>query len=248
MTPAPGTTASTPAPASLGRAATASGRRRPSNHALKLVMAVTGILFVAFVVVHMIGNLKVYAGPEDFNSYAHWLREAFQPVLPYEGLLWILRVVLLIALVLHVWCAAVLWARARRARGRYRAPLRRTSALARTMPLTGIALLAFVVFHILDLTSGQAGAESFRGPTADESFAYQNLVASFERPVAAIAYIVAMLALAAHVLHGVWMAAHDLGVTGRRPRVIVKVLAGVAAIALLLGNASIPVAVLVGAL
>lgn len=248
MTPAPGATASSPAAVSPFRAATSSGRRRASHHTLKLVMAVTGVLFVAFVVVHMIGNLKVYAGPEGFNDYAHWLREAFAPLLPYEGLLWMLRVVLVVALVLHVWCAAVLWARARRARGRHRAPLRRTSALARTMPLTGVALLAFVVFHILDLTTGHAGAESFQGPTVDESFAYQNLVASFERPASAIAYIVAMLALAAHVLHGVWMAAHDLGVTGKQSRAVVKVLAGVAAIALLVGNASIPVAVLVGVL
>lgn len=233
---------------SLARADAARRRPRPSTHLCKVIMAITGIVFVAYVVVHMIGNLKVYAGPEDFNGYAHWLREAFEPVLPYEGLLWILRVVLLIAVVLHVWCAAVLWARARRARGRHRAPLRRTSALARTMPLTGIALLAFVVFHILDLTTGHAGAAEFRGPTTDESFAYQNLVASFERPAAAIAYIVAMLALAAHVLHGVWMAAHDLGVTGSRARAVIKMTAGVAAIALLLGNASIPIAVMVGAL
>lgn len=247
MTPAPGATASArPSAARAGRAQPR--RHRPSTHSLKIVMAVTGVLFVAFVVVHMVGNLKVYGGPDGFNDYAHWLREAFHPLLPYEGLLWILRAVLAVALVLHVWSAAVLWTRARRARGRHRAPLRRTSSLARTMPLTGIALLAFVVFHILDLTTGHAGAAAFQGPTTEESFAYQNLVASFERPASAIAYIVAMLALAAHVLHGVWMAAHDLGVTGQRSRATIKLLAGVAAVALLVGNASIPVAVMVGAL
>ena len=80
-------------------------------------MALTGTVFALFVLVHMIGNLKVYQGPEAFNSYAHWLRNAFYPVLPYEGLLWILRVVLLASVIAHIVCALILKSRARRARG-----------------------------------------------------------------------------------------------------------------------------------
>lgn len=223
-------------------------RPRPSTHACKLIMAVTGVVFVVFVVVHLIGNLKVYAGAEDFDSYALWLRHALSPLLPYEGLLWILRVVLGVCLLLHVCCAVILWLRARAARGRHRAPLRARSVTARSMPLTGIALLAFVVFHILDLTTGQVAADGFRHGTAEASYAYANLVAGFERPAVSIAYLVAMMALAAHVAHGIWMSAHDLGVTGRRTRAGIKTIGRVTAFGLLIGNASIPVAVLAGAL
>ncbi|WP_166788224.1 hypothetical protein [Cryobacterium glaciale] len=93
--------------------------RRPllSNFVCKTVMAVTGLIFSAFVLVHMFGNLKVFLGAGHFNDYAQWLREAFEPVLPYEGLLWVLRLALLASLAGHVTCAALLWRRARCERG-----------------------------------------------------------------------------------------------------------------------------------
>lgn len=224
------------------------GRRRPSTHVCKITMAVTGVILALFVIVHMVGNLKVYFGAESLNHYALWLRHAFEPLLPYEGLLWILRVVLLACVLAHLICGAILWRRARTARGSFRAPLDWRSFTARSMPVTGLVLLAFVVFHILDLTTGTAGAAGFQAGTETSSHAYENLIGSFQRPAASIVYVVAMLALAAHVAHGVWMAAHDLGVTGRRTRAAIKVGAGIAAIALLVGNASIPVAVLLGVL
>ena len=103
--------------------------KRPllSNFTLKLVMAVTGVIFSLFVLVHMIGNLKVYQGAEHFNAYAVWLRTLLEPLFPYEGILWVLRIVLLACLVGHVGGAAILVARARKARGpfrRRRMPLR----------------------------------------------------------------------------------------------------------------------------
>ncbi|MDO5367934.1 MAG: succinate dehydrogenase, partial [Kocuria sp.] len=129
-------------------------RSRFSSVAAKYIMAITGLIFSAYVLVHMIGNLKVYQGPEAFNSYAHWLRNAFYPVLPYEGLLWILRVVLLVSVLAHIVCALILKARARRARGGARAPsIRRRRGLGlsvfagRSMLVTGVVLLLFVIFH-----------------------------------------------------------------------------------------------------
>ncbi|MBC9955480.1 succinate dehydrogenase cytochrome b subunit [Yimella sp. cx-51] len=211
-------------------------------------MAVTGLIFVAFAFVHMIGNLKVYLGAESLDHYAVWLRTVGQPLLPVEGVLWILRVVLLIALVAHIGCAVILWRRARVARGAHRAPLRRRTLLPSSMLLTGIALLAFIVFHLLDLTTGQAGPSNFRATTHTEAHAYANLIGSFERPVAALAYVIAMLALAAHVAHGVWTAVQDLGVTGRRSRAVAQLTGRAIALAVLLGNASIPIAVQIGAL
>ncbi|QAY72852.1 succinate dehydrogenase cytochrome b subunit [Agromyces protaetiae] len=235
---------STAPTSSSGGAATRSRKPWISSFWLKIIMAVTGVIFAAFVLVHMIGNLKVYQGAEAFDSYAHWLREVLYPLLPHEGVLWALRIVLSVSLVAHVWAAVVLSARARKARGPVRRrglPLR--SFAARTMLVTGIVLLAFVIFHILDLTIGAQ-------PAASDSFeagsAYANLVASFQRPWVAVFYILAMVVLALHVSHGLWTATHDLGATGKRLRAIALAISGIVAIVIMIGNISIPFAVLIG--
>lgn len=207
-------------------------------------MATTGLLFAAFVFVHMIGNLKIYFGAETFDHYAHWLRTLLEPLVPYEGVLWILRIVLFGALVVHVGCGLLLWSRARQARGPVRrAGLPASSFAARTMLVSGIVLLLFVIFHILDLT---IGAEPAATTVFEHGQAYANVVASFERPWSSVFYIGAMVVLALHVSHGIWTAAHDLGATGRRLRGIWRVAAGVVALAILIGNISIPIAVMTG--
>lgn len=223
----------------------------PSVYA-KLIMAATGAIFAIFVLVHMIGNLKIYQGAEAFNSYAHWLRVAFYPVLPYEGLLWIMRVVLLACLIAHVYCALLLRRRGATARGRWkRRGLGLNVFAARTMMVSGVVLLLFIIFHILDLTLGvpPAGPEAFEHATHEASYAYSNLLASFSRwPVAAF-YIIAMLCLALHLAHGVVSAVVDFGV-GVRPRVF-SALAGLGllfGLAVAIGNITIPVAVLTGVL
>ena len=221
---------------------------RPSTFACKLTMAVTGALFAVFVLAHMVGNLKAYFGAEDFNAYAHWLRTAFHPVLPYEGLLWILRVVLLVALVAHVACATILWLRGRRHRGPHRRRGHGGWFGARSMMLTGVLLLVFIVFHLLDLSIGTAGASSFQPATRTESFAHQNLVASFQRPWSGGAYLAAMVALGVHLAHGIWTIATDLGVTGRRVRHWWRLIGYVIALLVVIGNASLPIAVWTGVL
>ena len=219
----------------------------PTTFACKVTMAVTGWIFAAFVAVHMVGNLKAYAGADSYNSYSLWLRHAFEPVLPAEGLLWVLRLVLLVSLLLHLGAALVLWVRSRRARGPH--PARRAGTFAsRTMLATGVALLAFVVFHILDLTLGVAGAADYRAATETTSYAYQNTVASFARPLSGTAYLAAMLMLGLHLAHGLWSTATDLGVTGRRTRAAWKAGALVVALVVALGNASLPIAVWTGVL
>lgn len=220
-----------------------------SNFTLKLVMAATGVIFSLFVLVHMVGNLKVYQGPEHFNAYAIWLRTLFEPLFPYEGILWMLRIVLLACLVGHVGGAAILVARARKARGpfrRRRMPLR--SFLARTMPVTGAVLLLFVIFHLLDLTTGTrpAASASFEHGSVETRHAYENLVASFQRPEVALFYVLAMVILGMHVAHGLWTATNDLGATGKRVRAVALAASGLLALAVMVGNISIPVAVLLG--
>src|SRR6201985_2459063 len=205
-------------------------RRRPSDFACKQVIAVTGLVFGVFVLVHMLGNLKAYLGRQGFDSYAVWLRHLLEPVAPYSGVLWVVRAVLLACLVGHVGCAYLLWRRARIARGPFRRkglPLR--SFGARTMPVTGVVLLLFIIFHILDLTTGTRPVVSseYTPMTSTRSFAYDNLVHSFDRPWVSAFYIFAMLLLALHLSHGLWTAVNDLGATGHRVRQVARVAAGV---------------------
>ncbi|UVE96882.1 succinate dehydrogenase cytochrome b subunit [Dietzia sp. B32] len=208
-------------------------------------MAVTGLLFTAFVVAHMVGNLKVFGGASGFDAYAGWLRTLLYPLVPREGVLWALRVVLVLSLLAHVWLAVVLVRRSRASAGPHR---RRTGLTAgafgaRSMLVSGVVLLLFVVFHVLDMTTGTA-------PVASEAFepgsAYANLVASFSRPWVATFYGITMALLALHVAHGVRTAAGDLGVTGVRSRAVITTIGGLAAVAVLLGNAAIPIAVQAG--
>ncbi len=219
--------------------------------ACKTIMAVTGIIFSMFVLAHMVGNLKVYEGAETFNSYAHWLRTAFEPLLPYQGLLWILRFVLVLSLVGHVWCSFVVRARARRARGAFRRRGLGARVIgARTMLATGVVLLCFIAFHILDLTTGTRpmATGAYQAAGRSESFAYDNLIASFERPVASAFYLVAMVVLGLHLAHGLWSVVNDLGATGHRVRQVGAALAGGLGMLVFIGNATIPIAVLTGVL
>jgi succinate dehydrogenase / fumarate reductase cytochrome b subunit len=247
MTPAEKTRTVTDRPAKAAPAAPA--RRRLSDFACKQVMAVTGIVFGLYVLLHMLGNLKAYLGPEEFSSYAVWLRHMLEPAAPYASVLWVIRVVLLGCLVGHVTCATILFLRARAARGPFRRkglPLR--SFAARTMPVTGVVLLLFIIFHILDLTTGTRPVASvkYTPMTATRSFAYDNLVHSFERPWVSAFYIFAMLLLGLHLSHGLWLAVNDLGETGHRVRQVSLTVAGIVAVGVMAGNISLPIAVLTG--
>ncbi|GAC56466.1 putative succinate dehydrogenase cytochrome b subunit [Gordonia hirsuta DSM 44140 = NBRC 16056] len=222
---------------------------RPSNVTLKFTMALTGTVFALFVLVHMIGNLKVYTGAANFDDYAHWLRTLAEPLLPYEGALWIFRIVLLAGLVAHVGASAILVVRARRARGRFRRTGMNWRRLPATlMPWTGVVLLVFIVLHILDLTTGTRpiAPQSFEPATETTSHAFANLVASFERWPMALFYIVVMVMLGLHLVHGLWSLVTDFGVSGRRLRQVWAAVALIFAAVVMLGNITIPVAVLAG--
>jgi succinate dehydrogenase / fumarate reductase cytochrome b subunit len=222
------------------------------NWGLKVVMAFTGSGGALFLAVHLFGNLKVYTGAEHFNEYAYWLRHVGEPLLPTNGLVWILRVALAGCIVAHVVAATILWVRGRRARGRFTAKRNNgfRSISATLMPLTGMFILAFVVFHIADLTLGikPLAPETFQEHTDTAAFAYQNLIASFSRPWSAAIYIGMMVLLAIHVSHGLYTVVSDFGAIGKRLRAILITIGGLIAVFILLGNASIPLAVLLGVL
>lgn len=228
-------------------------REKPKvpSWALKLTMAITGIIFALFVVVHMVGNLKIYMpveenGGREIDAYGHFLREVGYPLIPHEGVLWIFRIVLLACLVLHIWGAVTLAHRASASRGKFR----RTNLMGglnsfttRSMIVTGIVLLAFIIFHILDLTLGTQ-------PVAPEAFqhghVYANLVATFSRWPVALFYIIAMVALFLHLSHGIFLAVSDLGVTGRKWRAVLLFISYLVPALVLIGNISIPLSIATG--
>lgn len=172
----------------------------------KIVMAVSGLLMLGFVVVHMAGNLKIFFGEEEFDNYAHWLRTIGEPIVHETWFLWIQRLVLLIALVAHLWAATSLSRADLRARPVGYQHRRRGGYATSTMRWGGVILLLFIIYHVLDLTMGVAN------PASDDAGPYARVVADFNVWYITLAYVVAMGALALHIAHGLWSAANTLGV------------------------------------
>jgi len=209
---------------------------------LKIVMALSGAVLLLYLVVHMIGNLKIFFGGEALDTYAHWLREVGEPALPAQGMLWIVRVVLLVAVVSHIVAATILARRARAARPvRYahRRPVQ-TSYASRTMRWGGVIILLFVIYHILDLTTGTLNPNGVHGEV------YDNVVADFSRWYITLAYTVAMVALGLHLRHGVWSALQTLGRSSGPSQKRYKAMALVFAVVLTAGFLAVPFAVAFG--
>ncbi|WP_030244040.1 succinate dehydrogenase cytochrome b subunit [Streptomyces sp. NRRL S-350] len=207
----------------------------------KAVMAVTGLVMLLYLVAHMLGNLKVFAGPDDINGYAAWLRTIGRPFLGHEWFLWIARLVLLASVGLHGVSAYQLSRRDLAARpSKYAHKRRRASYATRTMRWGGVILALFLVWHILDLTTLTVN------PAAEEGHPYQNIVASFGTWYSCVIYIVAMLAVGLHVRHGFWSAAQTLGANNARRDRALKLTANGLALVLTAGFLSVPVAVMTG--
>jgi len=173
----------------------------------KAVMAVTGMMMFGFVLVHMLGNLKLYQGPEKLNGYAEWLREVGSPALPHSGLPWIARIVLLVAVFLHVTAATQLTLgnlRARPQKYRQRVAIQSTYA-ARTARWGGVLIALYVAYHLAHLTWGTAHPSFVPGDV------YGNVVAGFQIWWVSLIYMVAQIALGFHLYHGLWSLFQTLG-------------------------------------
>ncbi len=219
-------------------------RASRSTIALKLLMAVSGFIFIGFVLLHMYGNLKAFGGHDAFNEYAHHLREIGEPMLPHEGLLWILRAVLVLSLVVHVYAAATLWRRAQRARTVKYVVKKHTGATfaSRLMRWGGVTILLFIVWHLLNFTVGKVNVQG--GPTDDP---YNLMVDSFDTWWLTVIYLVAMAMLGAHLHHGTWSAAQTLGLTNNiRSRTLAKQFAFTLALIITVGFSIVPIFILAG--
>jgi succinate dehydrogenase / fumarate reductase, cytochrome b subunit len=209
-------------------------------------MASTGLVFVGYVLIHMYGNLKLIAGEEAFNTYAEHLRTFGEPILPYEGLLWIIRVVLVVAVIGHIYAAFTLWSRAGTAR-RTKYAATKTAMRTAWMRWGGVFLILFIIWHLLHFTILKISVNpDAQGPNV-ESNPYQLVVASFQVPWMTLIYLLALGALALHLAHGVFSAQQTLGLTGsaaayRRAKVIGHVTAALVAV----GFAIPPILILSG--
>jgi succinate dehydrogenase / fumarate reductase cytochrome b subunit len=205
-----------------------------SSIGLKLVMAITGVILSGFVLGHMLGNLQVYQGAEAIDAYGRLLRKE-------PALLWLARLVLLAAVGLHIWAYLALTRKNLRARPQaYQSRRYRESTFAsRSMILTGPLLLAFIIYHILHMTTGTVH------PDFHEGEVYHNLVTGFGL-VNAVIYLAAMVMLGLHLWHGVWSMFQTLGLPEDRYRSLGRRFATVFTLIVTLGFATVPLAILIG--
>ena len=212
----------------------------------KWVMAITGIILLGYIAAHLVGNLKVYFGPAEINEYGEALRELGGHLAPRTHVLWVLRIGLIAAFVLHIHAAYSLAVTSNFTRGPEKYSRRDYAAAdyaSRTMRWTGTSVLLFVLWHLADLTWG---IEPFAGSGWERGEIYANLIASFERiPVAAL-YIVANIARAAHIYHGTWSLFQSMGWSNPRFNAWRQYAAAGFAALVLVGNLSFPIAVLTG--
>jgi succinate dehydrogenase / fumarate reductase cytochrome b subunit len=206
----------------------------------KAIMATTGLILIVFVVFHMLGNLKIYFGREDYNTYGEFLRIVGYPLIPHEYALWIARLVLLAAVVLHIVSAYQVtrmdWA-ARPVNYAGRKNLASTYA-SRTMRWSGVIIGLFIVYHLLHFTTGTLLPGFVPGDV------YSNVVRGFQNPLASVVYIVAMIFLGLHLYHGVWSMAQTLGWRSRQSDALWRGFASLLTAIIVIGNISIPLAVM----
>ena len=241
--------------------ATRSKKRRPFLIDLystavgkKYVMGATGIGMMGFVLFHMIGNLKMYFGAADLDHYAHWLQTLLYPIAPKGYVLWILRGGLITMLLLHLHAAYSLTMLNRKAR-----PVKYQSArdyqianfASRTMRLSGLVILAFLIWHLLDLTFGVVNSETGKmvvheGDTESVKAVYDSIVYSFQRTPVALFYVLANVLLGLHLFHGAWSIFQSFGWNNPRFNKWRRAFATGFAAVVVIGNVSFPIAVMAG--
>ena len=210
---------------------------------VKQLMAISGIVFVLFLLFHSYGNLKMFLGQEAYDHYAHWLKEeAFVPIFPHGGFIWVFRAAMVLMLVIHIWAAAVTWKRSRRAR-RSAYVVKRSAAdayAARTMRMTGVLLFFLIVFHILHFTG------TIRTGFVADSTPYERMVATFQNPLMVVVYLIFIGLAALHVSHGFWSAFQSLGWVRGGTRKFMEVLSGLVGALIFLMFALPPLAIVAG--
>jgi succinate dehydrogenase / fumarate reductase cytochrome b subunit len=210
----------------------------------KWVVALTGIVLVLFVIGHLLGNLSIFLGPDAINAYAHFLQGLGE-------ILWIIRLVLLTCLILHIWFTIALWHENMKARPQKYAVKNdlQTTVFARWMRLSGLTVLAFVLFHLAEFTWQYfTPATKTWVDALGRHDVYRMVVSAFSCPLISGFYIIAIGLLAMHLSHGIASLFQTLGITTAKMRPVFERGGKIIAWVLFLGYASIPTAVLLGLL
>lgn len=224
----------------------ASKRRRAwtTSVFVKQLMAISGFVFVFFLLFHSYGNLKMFLGQEAYDHYAEWLKnEAFVPIFPHGGFIWVFRAAMILMLVIHLFAASYTWTRSRRARtSRYVLKKSVTdSYAARTMRLSGVLIFLIFVFHILHFTTGTVKT----GFTADAT-PYERMVASFQSPLLVAVYALFVALACIHVSHGFWSMFQTLGWVRPATRKFMLVLSGIVGAIIFVMFMAPPIAIAAG--
>jgi len=207
----------------------------------KLLMAITGTVFIAFVTVHMIGNLTAYMGRDSMNAYA-----AFLQGMAHGGGIWIFRVIMLVVLAVHVWAAMSLtldnWAA--RPKGYCKLRLKSATWASQSMRYTACILAVFIVYHLLHLTVGWSQVH----PGFVHGDAYGNFIKGFQNWLVSAFYIIANLCLGLHLWHGIWSFSQTLGWAHPCYDALRRHIATIWSLIIVCVNISYPIAVLSGIL
>ena len=208
----------------------------------KLVVALTGALMLGFLIGHMLGNMAVFQGPDALNSYAAWLKG--------HPFVWVVRSGLLTIFLVHVVMTLRLALENRHARStKYqRTPTRSAGFTSRYMVLTGLLVIAFVVYHLLHFTLGTIQPENAALMDAQQRHdVYSMVVLGFQNPLVAASYVVAMLLLGVHLMHGAASVFQTFGINHDSYDVVIRYGTFGLVTLIVVGNCSIPLLILAGA-
>jgi len=208
----------------------------------KYVMAVSGLLLFLFVIVHMLGNLQVYLGPEQMNNYAALLKSK-------PALLWSFRIGLFVLAVLHISSALQLASENRHARPeRYAVGKPIATFASRTILVSGLILFAFIIYHLMQFTLGVTNPEymQLRELATGHHDVYRMTILGFSNPWVTAFYIISMGLLCLHLSHGVSSSFQSLGLRNKANVRGVQRFAQIAALVIFIGNCSIPISILTG--
>jgi succinate dehydrogenase / fumarate reductase cytochrome b subunit len=209
----------------------------------KVIMAATGVAMYGFLLLHMIGNLKIFLGPTHFDEYSAFLRKIGEPLLGHAWFLWVLRAILIVSVILHIWAATQLTIQSKRARPvGYREKDVTVNYASRTMRIGGIVILAFVIFHLLNLTFGSIHP----GGKFEHGAVYHNTATTLRVWWVAAFYVVAMGAIAFHLYHGMWSIFQTFGINSPQRNKLARAFATGSAVAITGGFIALPIAALAG--
>ena len=229
----------------------------------KFLMALTGVILIGFVVGHLVGNLQIFAQPDHINGYAQFLHQL-------GPLLWVARIGLIVAVVIHIWAATVLTLENKKARGSnygFKHTIQATLA-SRMMRWTGYIVLAFLIYHLAHFTLGAAQSATFKENLAHYTMhedyrvagflvvkagtevldVHSMVILGFQQPVVALFYIVAVGLLSLHLLHGIDSLFQTLGLRSAKWSGALHKVAVIFCAAYFIFNLTIPASVLIGRL